>query len=122
MVEVSGTHPALVLLEDLLGTLTWSYLKHLAYCAAREIGYGHELAGITYDDEPEEEDAPFQGVKLHATFRDPVAVMSRAELDAILADLFEVVIAGGEKATAPWWGELVEHARVVASRTRRPIP
>ncbi len=121
VVSVSGTHPDLPLFQDLLGVLSWPYLTHLAHCAAREIGYGHELAGFDYDDDPDEDDEPFEGVKIHGAFRDETAVVSRAEMNAILADLFEVAMAHGAHPEASWWPEFVADARQVAARTDRPL-
>lgn len=122
LVEVSGTHPAMPLFQDFFCLFTWRLLPWLGRCAAAQVGIGHELASTTYDDDLDPDEEPFEGVLLIAHFRDQAIVLSRQEMDAILADFFEAVIASGARAGEPWWPALVRDARTVAARTERPLP
>ncbi|MES2642625.1 MAG: hypothetical protein V4850_24290 [Myxococcota bacterium] len=93
---VSTSGEGAEILEDWLGMLTWSRLPVLADCAARQVGFGHEPAHSGYHDDRDPDDEPFEGVLVTGTFRDASVVLSRAEMDALLADLFDFV-----EATAP---------------------
>lgn len=119
--EIAGADPAVPLFRDLLGALPWSQLRLIAGCAARQVGSGNEIASFAYDDDIDEDEEPFEGVRLTGDFRDEVAVFTRAEWDAILADFFELVVALATRADEPWWPDFVEDARRVAARTARPL-
>jgi hypothetical protein len=100
------------ILEDWLGMLTWSHLTVLADCAARQVGFGHEVAHSGYDDDRDPDEEPFAGVRITGTFRDASVVLARAEMDALLADLFDFV-----EATAPQaWPGVRAAAEVVRGR------
>lgn len=103
------------ILEDWLGMLTWSHLPVLADCAARQVGFGHEVAYSSYDDDRDPDEEPFAGVRITGTFRDASVVLTRAEMDALLADLFDFV----EPTASPVWPAVRSAAEVVRARAAR---
>lgn len=100
------------ILQDWLGMLSWSQLPLFADCAAREVGFGHEVAASGYDDDRDPDDEPFEGVRVTGAFRDGAVVLSRTEIDAIYLTLFAMV-----EASAPErWAHIRDAAEVVRAR------
>ncbi len=112
--EVAATGEGADILQDWLGMLNWSHLPLFADCAAREVGFGHEVAASTYDDDLEPDDEPFAGALITGTFRDGALMLSRAEIDALYLALFALV-----EASAPeHWTTIQTSAAVLRARQR----
>ena len=110
--QVTATGEGADLLQDWLGMLNWSHLPLFADCAAREVGFGHEVAASAYDDDLEPDDEPFEGARITGNFREGALVLSRAELDDLYLALFALV-----EASAPeHWTTIQASAAAVRAR------
>ncbi|MDA8017680.1 MAG: hypothetical protein MPN21_09555 [Thermoanaerobaculia bacterium] len=110
------------LVRDLIDGLTWNSLRTLVSCVSRQVGFGTDLVSLTYDDDLDDDETPFEGVRFEHAFEDDVLILSRAEMDDLFARFLETLLAGGRykgvpESVADWWPELRARRDTIRART-----
>jgi hypothetical protein len=101
-------------------SINWNNLDLFAYCAARSIGCGFEIAGSYYDDDLEPDEESFVGVKIWEITGESI-VVSRQAFEGFCLQVLTLTkaIAQAENLSIldkPIWAEILDSQEMLRER------